>query len=429
MGQLVASGQLPYTDFFFAHPPLQIFLYAMVFKTLGFNLLVLKGLSAAAAAISGVFVFRILNEESELTAVGGTTVFLFTHAVLLFTSYPTGMSFVMMFAIMGYYYCRAEKSFRAGILLALGALTGYLALIPAAVIGGWQLVRSVHQGLRFATGFIVVFGTATIVLAALTKGAYIQQTLVYNLLKPEHFLDKGAVFGRMLAQNLLLLVPVAGIVFAEKKLRRDLLIPASIVMACAFAFTIMAIVFDYYMLLLAPFLALLAGYGLMGLATHFDLKPLVAYATISVIVLGASVFAVAEFRDNSAYDFEVAEQVAGYVREHSEPGDTIFGEDATTPLISLLSGREIALNYVDSNDLRFRTGVEDAAEVAAHLKEARVRFFLVRTLELGSDARIVYGLPSLQEFREFAQDQCSPAEAFSADWNGRTKLYTVYDCK
>src|SRR3989338_9145631 len=104
MGELVAKGETPYVDFFFAHPPLQVYAYAAVFKFFGFNLGVLKFLSAAAAVIAALFVFLVLNERSDFAAIFGTLLFFFTHSMLLFTSFPTGTEFVMMFSAAGFYF-------------------------------------------------------------------------------------------------------------------------------------------------------------------------------------------------------------------------------------------------------------------------------------------------------------------------------------
>ena len=45
MGRLVSEGKMPYRDFFFAHPPLQIYLIALVYKAFGFSIAALKSVS------------------------------------------------------------------------------------------------------------------------------------------------------------------------------------------------------------------------------------------------------------------------------------------------------------------------------------------------------------------------------------------------
>ena len=58
------------------------------------------------------------------------------------------------------------------------------------------------------------------------------------------------------------------------------------------------------------------------------------------------------------YDFQNfnrANEIVSYIKENSKNIDAIFGDDLITPLIALLSNRDIALDFADSNNLRFRS--------------------------------------------------------------------------
>ena len=432
MGQLVSEGKTPYTDFFFAHPPLQIYLYAVVFKIFGFNLGILKFLSAAAAVVAAFFVFRLLNEKSEMAAIIGTLLFFFTHAILLFTSFPTGTEFVMMFSAAGFYYFHKKRSVVSGVLLGFGAVTGLLALIPAAVISAWLLIRNANELRKFLAGFFAVVVPVSEGFVIATKGAYIAQTITYNLLKPEGVLDTGAVISRVLGRNWLLLASAATAVFAKRKLSAAVAVPLAIAAAYAAAFFFMNTVFDYYFLNIAPFAAILAGQGVTGLVGSLRLRKSAAYGAIIMLIAAVSYFNYGNFAANDTYDFDNAREIASFVRENSDKNELIFGEDGTTPLISLLAGREIALDFIDSNDLRFRTGLEKPEEVVKELKGG-LRFFLVRKLGLGKNARgyevkFAYGMISLPEFSRFVNEECKLAKKFETPWNGRVKEYYVYDC-
>ena len=63
MGKEAAEGRMPYRDFFFSHPPLQVFLFAAIIKVFGFNFLLLKSTSAVATVISAFFVFKLVKEK------------------------------------------------------------------------------------------------------------------------------------------------------------------------------------------------------------------------------------------------------------------------------------------------------------------------------------------------------------------------------
>lgn len=54
--------------------------------------------------------------------------------------------------------------------------------------------------------------------------------------------------------------------------------------------------------------------------------------------------------------FSTAEAIAGYIREHSQPEDTLTGASDYAPLIALLSDRRLAGNHIDTNSKVFNTG-------------------------------------------------------------------------
>jgi len=427
MGQLIAGGKTPYVDFFFAHPPFQVYLYAVVFKFFGFNLGILKFLSAAAAVITAFFVFRLLNEKSQIAAVTATLLFFFTHAILLFTSFPTGTEFVMMFSAAGFYYFHKKRSIASGVLFGFGAITGMLALIPAAVIAGWLLIRNLGEFRRFLTGFLAIFATVNALFLIITKGDYITQTITYHFLKPEGVLDKAAVVSRIITRNWLVLLAAATALFAKSRFRARITVPFLIVVVYAIAFSVMKTFFDYYILNMLPFLVVLAGYGISGMVQTFRVRKILAYGMVLGLIVTVGYLNYSNFAANDAYDFDNAREIANFVKENSGEDELVFGEDATTPLISLLSGREIALDFVDSNDLRFRTGLEDAEEVINELK-SDVRFFLARRLDFGEGVELAYGVSTLPEFDEFLKEDCIVAKKFERPWNDKVKAYYVYDC-
>ncbi len=428
MGELVARGETPYVDFFFAHPPLQVYMYAGVFKFFGFNLGILKFLSAAAAVIAAFFVFLVLNEKSDFAAIFGTLLFFFTHATLLFTGFPTGTEFAMMFSAAGFYFFYKRIGLASGILFGLGALSGLLALVPAVICCVWLLPRSFEEFKRFIAGFASVFGVVSLAFIIVSKGGYIAQVFAYNLLKPSGVLDTGAVISRLLYNNWLLLAAAATAVFAGWKPRFSVLVPASIVAAYAAAFVSMNAIFDYYSLAAVPFLAILAGEGLVGVVEFSRLRKASAYGIILAVIAAVGFFNYAGFSGNEAYDFSNAREVANFVRDNSAANETIFGEDATTPLVSLLSGREIALNFVDSNDLRFRTGLEDADDFVGKLRNSSMRFFLVRKLDFGNNVKMNYGVATMKQFDNFLKEDCEVSRKFETPWKEKVKEYYVYDC-
>ncbi len=428
MGQLIASGEMPYKDFFFAHQPLQVYVYALIFKLFGFNLGILKFISAAAAVITALFIFKILEQKSETAAIIGAALFLFSQSVLLFSGYPTGMEFVMLFSTAGLYFFLTGRSATSGVFFGLGVISGLLAVIPAAVIGLWLLIKELGELRRFIAGFAALVLPVTIGFTLLSGGEYIRQILVYNLLKPEGVVNHWETIISILKANWLVFAAALTVVFAAGKLSSKVLVPVMITGLFGVAFSFMKIVFDYYFMAIVPFVVIAASQGLDGLVDSLKLRKILAYGALALVIGIFSLLNYTSFVSNDFYDFPMARDAALFVKDNSDRSNTIFGEDATTPLISILSEREITLNYVDSNDLRFRTSLEKPTEVISKLKAGNLKFFLVRRLDFGNGVQLDYGVATIPEFAEFLNTDCRIAKEFAYPWRGFEKRYIIYDC-
>ncbi len=133
----------------------------------------------------------------------------------------------------------------------------------------------------------------------------------------------------------------------------------------------------------------------------------------------------------SSYDFQDfvnAKEISGYIKANSNPNDTIFGDDATTPLLALLSDRGIALNFADSNNQRFRSGVTDINYTIGRLKAEGVKFIIVQRLDIGI-GNLTYGPAFMEEFEDYIENDCRPATEFPQKWRSFTRRIYVYDCE
>ncbi len=73
----------------------------------------------------------------------------------------------------------------------------------------------------------------------------------------------------------------------------------------------------------------------------------------------------------------VAEDLAGYVREHSRPEHTLYGDSSTAGLVALLAGRRLAGDEADSNTMRFTTGITPAEKLISEIDQTDLKFVLV----------------------------------------------------
>lgn len=439
MGELVAGGQVPYRDFFFAHTPLQIYLYAAVFVLFGFNLLVLKMLSAAAIIITAAFIFAIAKDKlNSKTAVATALLFLFSYGTLLFSNFPTGVEIAIAFATASFYFFMRKRFFASGFLSGLAVATAQLSIVAFALMAAAAvlLLKDKKAAYRLLLGFTASAGTISAIFLAVAKGEFIRQAIIYHLNKPSESADKAAIFLRIVKTNWLLFIAAAAAAVSRYRAKVSALFPLAIAAAYLAAFPLMKSSFNYYALYAFPFLAIAGGYGLSFLyeilAERLKLRREMAVAAIAALVVLGGFSAVRQFNSYDFQNFPIANEVAAYVRENSYEGQEIFGDDSTVPLISLLSGREIALNYVDNNAMRYQSGATDLGVTLQLLQEAIskkvLKFVLLRRIEVQNGAYIDFGVGTEEGFTGFVRSNCKLAREFRYSWLGLPQLYDAYDC-
>jgi len=185
MSLLVAKGKWPYRDFFFSHPPLQLYIAGALFKLLGYSLALAKAIPSLAALLSGVHVFLIgkrLVGWSE--AVLGTALFLFTFDVLRGSSHFTGANCALAFGLAAAYQVLNGRAILAGVLFAVATFVGVymapLALMLAVLIA----FRSWRESLRLLASYAAVCLLICVVFASMAgTHAFWYQIFSYNLNK------------------------------------------------------------------------------------------------------------------------------------------------------------------------------------------------------------------------------------------------------
>ena len=110
--------------------------------------------------------------------------------------------------------------------------------------------------------------------------------------------------------------------------------------------------------------------------------------------------------------FEAAERLADYVRRHTGPADTIFGDSSTAGLVALLAGRRLADDCADTNTMRFRSGTTRPTELIARIDGPQLKLVLAAgTLRRGRQGRERLRLgkfASLPEFRRWLAEKFQP---------------------
>jgi hypothetical protein len=182
-------------------------------------------------------------------------------------------------------------------------------------------------------------------------------------------------------------------------------------------------VFNYYLMMILPALSAMAACALMGAAEGMGRVRKAVFLSFAVAL---SVFShYSEYKSSvAAYKVDRIDSAVSFIASSSRPEGTIFGDDYSTPLISLLSGRRIALDMADTNPNRFQSGFTDIRDLVSDLDRARPSFMLFHHI---GDYSSLWDFP---EMREFVRTRwCGPRAApgfMHFEW-GEQHLY-IYRC-
>jgi len=182
MSLLLLDGKWPYRDFFFAHPPLPLYLTAGIFSVTGYSLVASKSVPILAAMSSGVHVFLIGRRSfGPVAGALAAILFLFTFDVIRGSSHPTGANVAVAFILAGTYQVFCRRFVLAGVLLGCAALTGVYAVPMMLMLVTLLALRSFAEAGRFALGFGAFAGSVLIVFTAVTGSAIWSDIVGYSL--------------------------------------------------------------------------------------------------------------------------------------------------------------------------------------------------------------------------------------------------------
>ena len=184
MSLLVSKGQWPYRDFFFSHPPLQLYLMGALYKIFGYSLALSKAVPSLAAMVSGVYVYllgrRLVGRAEALLAV---ILFLFTFDVLRGSSHFTGANCALAFGLAASYFALVRRPILAGVLFAVGTFIGIYIAPLALMLAVLLAFRSWKESLRLMGSALVVSALVCAVFAGVAGHAFWYQVFGYNLNK------------------------------------------------------------------------------------------------------------------------------------------------------------------------------------------------------------------------------------------------------
>lgn len=419
MGRLVSEGKVLYRDFFFAHPPLQIYLLALIHKIFGFNIIVLKLIPLVSTLATGFFVFKIAKEKfGNLEAVISCLLFLFSYSVMFNSVFSFGIDIATTFLVIGVYFLwNNNKPGLAGIFLGLAAVTRLLTLVPIIIILMATLLSNKKIFLKLSSIFLIVFLVVNGSFILFLGDNYLIPVYKYHLLKSFDIGGNLKEYMDIVKLNWILFLSAALLFFVKEKKHINIFVTISIIYLLLL--TLLNKIFGFYFIVIFPFLAIIGGYSLVKITRKLNLSKKWGIL-ISIILL--SIFAwnlTADilFLEKIGFaGFERNKDLIEFINSKSDKNTALFGDESIVPLLALKTNKKIALDFVDTNNQIFISGVKNLNNVLNDLKGKDVLFI----------ARSGQGLSHFSETREFLNENCEFLSQFHDKIEGD---YIIYKCK
>lgn len=367
MGKQILKGLVPYKDFFFAHPPLQLYLLASVFRFLGAKLVVGKTISLISASMCVLLTYLISKNlyKSNHVKVGflSAIVFIAGPAFISFSTMGYGMWEASMFVLLSTYVLlkkdRNRGWFLASVLFSTAVFFRYIALLYLPFL--FLLLREMKIKIKkFAIAVPTIMAIFFLICMAVFGEGYLNQTIYYHVFSKASMVapvEQRMQYLNMGFFSIFLALLSLSIAYQEKD-RKLAILSMTALLPDMLMLIGLKLVFYHYFIISLPFYSMVAGISLIS--SKDRLVKIIIAVIISLSIL--SNLQTIDFHINPKYANRFYE-ISDLVQSETLENETIFGEPVMTNYISLITGREIAANYLDSyiRHLMFE-GTEKAVE-------------------------------------------------------------------
>lgn len=419
MGKLITEGKIPYRDFFFAHPPLHIFLIALIYNIIGFKLVVLKSVPLISTLTSALFILKIVKEKfGFVEAIVSSLLFLFSYSVIFNSVFSFGIDIATTFLVIGLYFLYNKSNYiSSGIFFGFAGITRLLSLVPIIIIFVIIFLSNKKGFLKLLTGFLAIFLLVNGIFIILFGDKYLMPVYKFHVLKSfvaeENFME----YLDIIKLNWILFSSALLFIFVKNKKLIGMLAIVSIVYLLFL--TTLRKIFGFYFVVIFPFLAIIGGYSIVNIFRNIFTKKFLFKRFFLLFLLLIFAWDLASnilFLERIGFrGFERGKDIIDFINLNSNKNTLLFGDDSVVPLLSLQTNKRIALDFVDTNNQVFISGLKDLNTVLSDLKGKEV-FFVLRNKQ---------GISSFVVVRDFVNKNCELLSQFHDKIEGD---YLVYGC-
>jgi 4-amino-4-deoxy-L-arabinose transferase-like glycosyltransferase len=370
MGNSILNGKTPYNDFFFAHPPLQVYTLALIYRLFGVSFVAGKMLTLIMSTLSVFLVYSILKElYDEKSGLFAAAVLLITPAFLSFSTIGYGMWETLLFVLLSVYLAIKNKLNFSAITFVIAILFRYLAVVylPFLVI---LLYLRKQKFKIFLFWFFSTFTISILLLILIFGSNYIGQTILYQLFSKVYAGTLGIEMQYWSIGYFFLFLSLVSIVVAYANKDKILLLFAStsIIADMIILFSLKLFFYHYFLISLA-FCIMAVGRTLI-ISKEWIIKVFIPIILLLAILNNIQTI---DFYLNPKYA-ERYYSMVNLIENSTSVNDSIFGEPVATNYVSFVTSRKISSNYLDSylQHLIF----DDEQKVIENLEKNKPKIFI-----------------------------------------------------
>ncbi|MCM8803608.1 MAG: glycosyltransferase family 39 protein [Candidatus Omnitrophica bacterium] len=346
MGKNVAKGKIPYKEFSFVHPPIQIYILAFLFKLFGTSLLVAKILPLISSSLVVLLIYLISKElYNQRIAILSSLFFLITPTFLAFSDQGYGMWESLLFFLLSIYLLIKNKIQVSALSYIIGVFVRYLTIIYFPFILILIFLKNRKNLKKFSLYFVLIFSIFFFSFYVIFGYNFINQTILFQIVSKTMTTHLQKLTSQYLSIGFftIFLATISTFVAFEKKHNLTFLFSIYPILAdLVILFTFKTIAYHYF-LFSVPLVIIATSKVFM-----FSKDAIVKIFLLIVIVLSIVCnFQTIEFYWNPTYSKNI-HYISKYVMNAISKGDNIFGESSIVDYISFTTGIPITSNYLDS---------------------------------------------------------------------------------
>jgi hypothetical protein len=371
MAKALKEGLVPYKDFFYAHPPIQLLL---LFPAAITNSFIIVKIYISLIGISCIFLTYLIAKElfDERVALVSSLAFLIFPGFLIFGNLAMGTFEALLFFLISFYFFIRKRIFVSGLFLLLSILTRYLTLLLLPFLMLYIFLYHKKQFSKFLFFFILISLCSFAIIYLLFGYNFIEDTGIYHLgrnIKFEvglaNWIWQYISFGFFTIFISLICISIG---YFRKDLKLILFSSFPLIYDITILLVFKQVIYHYFTFALP---LLFIGFGKAFVSIGFKEVKFFLIFVLLLSLLGNWESLCYYFDKNKNLVFS---ELVNYALESTQKNDLIFGEPRSVNYISFVTNRKIALNYFDS-DLK-HLSFEGLEKVVEEIKKTKPKIIV-----------------------------------------------------